>query len=52
MPTVLTVFGGGTVHKEIFEFERIMTGPYKGKEWDAIVRKVVNEWGEFVSRHI
>jgi hypothetical protein len=33
------------VHKEIFEFERITKGSYKGKERDSIIKKVVDERG-------
>jgi len=43
---------GGTIHKEIFEFERVLKGPYKGQEFDKIVKKVVDEWGEFVKNYV
>ena len=38
-------FTGGTVHKEIFSFDRVEDGPYKGKEWDSIVKPVIEKWG-------
>ena len=38
-------FTGGTVHKEIFSFDRVESGPYKGKEWDSIVKPVIEKWG-------
>uniref|UniRef100_A0A0W0F0Q2 Bacteriophage T5 Orf172 DNA-binding domain-containing protein n=1 Tax=Moniliophthora roreri TaxID=221103 RepID=A0A0W0F0Q2_MONRR len=42
----------GTIHKEIFEFARIEKGPYKGREWEAIVKRVIDEWGEFVEQYV
>lgn len=43
---------GGTIHKEIFELERVLKGPYKGREWERIVKKVIDEWGEFVKMYV
>ncbi|KAI5119095.1 hypothetical protein M0805_004866 [Coniferiporia weirii] len=42
----------GAVHKEIFSFTRPLTGPLKGKEWDGIVKPVIERWGRFVNQHI
>ena len=33
---------GGAVHKEIFSFPRAKTGPYKVKEWEKIVKPVID----------
>ncbi|KIY66061.1 hypothetical protein CYLTODRAFT_355702 [Cylindrobasidium torrendii FP15055 ss-10] len=41
-----------TVHKEIFEFQRVKSGPYKGREFDAIVKRIVDDWGEFVRTYV
>ncbi|KAL7283041.1 hypothetical protein ACG7TL_002465 [Trametes sanguinea] len=41
----------GTVHKEIFTFPRA-TGRYKGKEWQEIVRPVIEKWGGFVEAYV
>ncbi|KAF8344065.1 uncharacterized protein EI90DRAFT_3028152 [Cantharellus anzutake] len=38
----------GQVHKEIFTFTKIENGRLKGKEWDMIVRPVIEKWGRFV----
>ncbi|KDQ12363.1 hypothetical protein BOTBODRAFT_113261 [Botryobasidium botryosum FD-172 SS1] len=38
----------GAVHKEIFTFSRIKAGKLKGKEWESIVRPVIEKWGGFV----
>ncbi|KAI0648286.1 hypothetical protein C8Q79DRAFT_906818 [Trametes meyenii] len=38
------------VHKEIFTFPRA-TGRYKGKEWESIVRPVIEKWGFFVEAY-
>ncbi|KAJ7184303.1 hypothetical protein C8R46DRAFT_882597 [Mycena filopes] len=38
----------GTQHKEIFTFTRVKKGPYKGKEWESIVKPIVERWGQFV----
>ncbi len=43
---------GGTIHKEIFEFQRILSGPYKGREWDCVVKKVIEDWGAFVRTYV
>ncbi|KAK0210216.1 hypothetical protein DFS33DRAFT_1291476 [Desarmillaria ectypa] len=42
----------GIIHKEIFEFQRITSGPYTGREWDDIVKKVIEEWGSFVRTYV
>ncbi|OJT10886.1 hypothetical protein TRAPUB_12602 [Trametes pubescens] len=41
----------GVVHKEIFTFPRA-TGRYKGKEWEDIVRPVIEKWGGFVETYV
>jgi len=38
----------GCVHKEIFEFEKIKKGRYKGKEYELIVKPIIEKWGGFV----
>ncbi|KAF9077500.1 hypothetical protein BDP27DRAFT_1253432 [Rhodocollybia butyracea] len=53
----------GQIHKEIFEFARVPKGPkgkkgmkkhvdYYGMEWEGIVKKVIEEWGAFVSNYV
>ncbi|KAJ7090317.1 hypothetical protein B0H15DRAFT_838095 [Mycena belliarum] len=42
----------GTQHKEIFTLTRVKKGPYKGKEWEGIVKPVVERWGQFVEEHV
>ncbi|KAK0487936.1 hypothetical protein IW261DRAFT_1655804 [Armillaria novae-zelandiae] len=42
----------GTVHTEIFEFQRILSGPYKGREWDCVVKQVIEDWGAFVRIYV
>ncbi|KAJ7632144.1 hypothetical protein FB45DRAFT_911638 [Roridomyces roridus] len=42
----------GKQHKEIFTFTRVKKGPYKGKEWESIVKPVVDRWGQFVEEHV
>ncbi|KAI0373289.1 hypothetical protein BV20DRAFT_938016 [Pilatotrama ljubarskyi] len=41
----------GVAHKEIFTFPRA-TGRYKGKEWEDIVRPVIEKWGGFVEKYV
>lgn len=43
---------GGTVHKEIFSFTRPERGPYKGQEWERIVKPVIEKWGGFVESYV
>ncbi|KAG9318191.1 hypothetical protein JVU11DRAFT_270 [Chiua virens] len=41
----------GTVHREIFAFPRPEEGRYKGKEWDLIIKPVIEKWGRFVKEY-
>lgn len=41
-----------TMHKEIFTFERATKGRYKGKEWESIVKPVIEKWGAFVEAYL
>lgn len=43
---------GGTAHKEIFSFVRAKKGTYKDKEWDLIVKPVIEKWGAFVEAYL
>ena len=40
------------MHKEIFAFKRPTKGPYKGKEWDLLVKPVIEKWGSFVEHYV
>lgn len=42
----------GSMHKEIFEFQRWKKGKNKGKEWEHLVKPVVERWGRFVELHV
>ena len=42
----------GTVHKEIFEFERWKRGKNTGKEWELVVKPVIERWGKFVELYV
>jgi hypothetical protein len=42
----------GSIHKEIFEFRRWKQGENKGKEWDNLVKPVVERWGKFVELYV
>ncbi|KAI6100796.1 hypothetical protein EDD16DRAFT_1495589 [Pisolithus croceorrhizus] len=41
----------GTVHREIFSFRRPNGGKYKGREWDGIVKPVIEKWGRFIKEY-
>ncbi|KAF7967780.1 hypothetical protein HWV62_33007 [Athelia sp. TMB] len=43
---------GGKIHKEIFPITRAKTGHYKDKEWELIVKPVIERWGEFVRKFV
>jgi hypothetical protein len=45
-------FTGGKVHKEIFTFTRFSTGPHRGKEWEKVIRPVIEKWGGYVEAHL
>lgn len=42
----------GQMHKEIFEFQRIAKGKYKGKEWEIVVKPVIERWGKFIDLYL
>lgn len=42
----------GSVHKEIFEFERWKHGKNAGKEWELAVKPVIERWGKFVELYV
>lgn len=39
---------GGKRHKEEFSLKRPTKGPYEGKEWQKLVRPIIERWGKFV----
>ncbi|KAI6009392.1 hypothetical protein F5J12DRAFT_823253 [Pisolithus orientalis] len=41
----------GVVHREIFSFRRPNEGKYEGREWDLIVKPVIERWGRFVKEY-
>ncbi|KAF8462467.1 hypothetical protein DFH94DRAFT_605754, partial [Russula ochroleuca] len=41
-----------TKHQEIFSFERVVEGRYQGKEWEEIVKPVIEKWGGFVEAYL
>ena len=43
---------GGTMHKEIFEFKRPKKGRYKGKEWELLVKPIIEKWGDYVENYL
>ena len=43
---------GNTKHQEIFSFERVTEGRYEGKEWEDIVKPVIEKWGGFVEAYL
>ncbi|KAF9483880.1 hypothetical protein BDN70DRAFT_903994 [Pholiota conissans] len=42
----------GSMHKEIFEFKRWTKGKYRGKEWEQLVKPVIERWGKFVELYV
>ena len=38
----------GKIHQETFELQRFKRGPLVGKEWDMVVKPVIERWGKFV----
>lgn len=40
----------GSMHKEIFEFKRWKYG--NGREWDGLVKPVIERWGKFVELYV
>jgi hypothetical protein len=42
----------GSRHQEIFEFWRWEEDEYRGKEWERIVKPVIERWGKFVELYV
>lgn len=42
---------GGIMHKEIFSLPRATSGPYKGKEFELVVKPVIDRWSRFVREY-
>jgi len=42
----------GTLHKEIFTFKRVARGKYTSKEYELLVKPVVEKWGRFVGQYV
>ena len=38
---------GAREHRDIFPLVRVEHGKYKDKEWELIVKRIVNRWGEY-----
>ena len=45
-------YAGGKTHKEIFTFKRFGAGKNKGREYEAIVKPVVEKWGRYVEKYL
>ena len=44
-------FTGGTSHEEIFTFRRLL-GTSRGREYEKIVKPVVEKWGAYVCQFV
>ncbi|KII89231.1 hypothetical protein PLICRDRAFT_108997 [Plicaturopsis crispa FD-325 SS-3] len=42
----------GAYHKEIFTFKRATRGRYAGKEWELLVKPIIEKWGAFVEAYV
>ncbi|TFK29827.1 hypothetical protein FA15DRAFT_684151 [Coprinopsis marcescibilis] len=42
----------GSMHKEIFEFQRWTKGDNENKEWERIVKPIIERWAEFVELYL
>lgn len=42
---------GNKMHKEIFSLPRATSGPYKGKEFELLVKPVIERWCGFVREY-
>ncbi|KZT11610.1 uncharacterized protein LAESUDRAFT_741045 [Laetiporus sulphureus 93-53] len=41
----------GTLHQEIFRFPLAQHGMYKGREWETLVKPVIDRWARFVEKY-
>ncbi|CAE6498252.1 unnamed protein product [Rhizoctonia solani] len=39
------------IHRKIFVLERAMSGELKGREWELVVKPIIEKWGNFVTAH-
>ncbi|KAG8699132.1 hypothetical protein FRC08_005490 [Ceratobasidium sp. 394] len=42
----------GKKHREIFPLARITSGKLKGKEWESVVKQIIEKWGSFVAEYV
>jgi hypothetical protein len=42
---------GAKNHREIFEFERFSSGDDIGKEWERVVKPVIEKWETFLNTY-
>ena len=43
---------GGTKHREIFTFQRATDGELKGREYELVIRPIIEKWVKFVQEHM
>ena len=49
---LMYILVGGKTHKEIFTFKRYTAGKNKGREYEVIVKPVVDKWGKYVEKYL
>ncbi|KAI0956795.1 hypothetical protein AcW1_005389 [Taiwanofungus camphoratus] len=42
----------GMLHKEIFTFTRVKDGAYNGREWEYLVKPVIEKWARFLETYL
>lgn len=43
---------GGQKHQEIFTFQRPTEGELKGREYELVIRPIIEKWVQFVQEHM
>jgi hypothetical protein len=45
-------WAGGKKHQEIFTFQRAAEGELKGREYELVIRPIIEKWVKFVQEHM
>lgn len=43
---------GGKKHQEIFTFQRATEGELKGREYELVIRPIIEKWVQFAQEHM
>jgi len=45
-------WAGGKKHREIFTFQKASEGELEGREYELVIRPIIEKWVKFVQEHM